>query len=188
MESSREFALIYAPRSQNEMSVEQAFPLVQAFAQTRMSVPPFPEVSLLPARSIQLQESRGRPFRPALYFTRFELSYRWHRQEGLCHEATGVYANYIEVSPLVRLVSTHQTMNCIFSSFRSFVPFVIVHLFSLQVLSCTPIKHGADIPVCQGCKGRHSVGQTFLSARAILRKVEIVVFSESERQRRAARL
>ena len=32
----------------------------------------------------------------------------------------------------------YQTMNCIFSSFRSFVPFVIVQLFSLQVLSCTP--------------------------------------------------
>ena len=31
----------------------------------------------------------------------------------------------------------YQTMNCIFSSFRFFVPFVIVHLFSLQVLSCT---------------------------------------------------
>ncbi len=37
----------------------------------------------------------------------------------------------------------YQTMNCIFLSFRSFVPFVIVHLFSLQVLSCTrgPSKH-----------------------------------------------
>ena len=39
----------------------------------------------------------------------------------------------------------YQTMNCIFSSFRSFVlsffrsfvPFVIVYLFSLQALSCT---------------------------------------------------